>query len=83
MVFNLTHSQIILRYKENGGRIEPYTIVIMLSSTLCHVLSIYVASEMTNSNLFQKSQNFLKSQNWPNKQNWPKKTKLAKKPNFG
>jgi hypothetical protein len=27
MVFNLTHSQIILRYKENGGRIEPYTIV--------------------------------------------------------
>jgi hypothetical protein len=29
MVFNLTHSQIILRYKENGGRIEPYTIVIM------------------------------------------------------
>jgi hypothetical protein len=28
MVFNLTHSQIILRYKENGGRIEPYTIVI-------------------------------------------------------
>jgi hypothetical protein len=31
MVFNLTHSQIILRYKENGGRIEPYTIVIMKS----------------------------------------------------
>jgi hypothetical protein len=30
MVFNLTHSQLILRYKENGGRIEPYTIVIML-----------------------------------------------------
>jgi hypothetical protein len=30
MVFNLTHSQIILRYKENGGRIEPYTIVIMV-----------------------------------------------------
>jgi hypothetical protein len=29
MVFNLTHSQLILRYKENGGRIEPYTIVIM------------------------------------------------------
>jgi hypothetical protein len=29
MVFNLTHSQVILRYKENGGRIEPYTIVIM------------------------------------------------------
>jgi hypothetical protein len=29
MVFNLTHSQIILQYKENGGRIEPYTIVIM------------------------------------------------------
>jgi hypothetical protein len=29
MVVNLTHSQIILRYKENGGRIEPYTIVIM------------------------------------------------------
>jgi hypothetical protein len=30
MVFNLTHSQLILRYKENGGRIESYTIVIML-----------------------------------------------------
>jgi hypothetical protein len=30
MVFNLTHSQIILQYKENGGRIEPYTIVIMV-----------------------------------------------------
>jgi hypothetical protein len=30
MVVNLTHSQIILRYKENGGRIEPYTIVIMV-----------------------------------------------------
>jgi hypothetical protein len=29
MVFNLTHSQLILRYKENGGIIEPYTIVIM------------------------------------------------------
>jgi hypothetical protein len=29
MVVNLTHSQIILLYKENGGRIEPYTIVIM------------------------------------------------------
>jgi hypothetical protein len=33
MVFNLTHSQIIIEkrkiYKENGGRIEPYTIVIM------------------------------------------------------
>jgi hypothetical protein len=29
MVFNLTHSQLILRYKENGGRIKPYTIVIM------------------------------------------------------
>jgi hypothetical protein len=29
MVFNLTHSQVILQYKENGGRIEPYTIVIM------------------------------------------------------
>jgi hypothetical protein len=26
-----------------------------LSSTLCHVLSIYVASEMTNSNCSQKS----------------------------
>jgi hypothetical protein len=24
MVFNLTHSQVIMRYKENGGRIEPY-----------------------------------------------------------
>jgi hypothetical protein len=24
MVFNHTHSQILLRYKENGGRIEPY-----------------------------------------------------------
>jgi hypothetical protein len=23
MVFNLTHFQLILRYKENGGRIEP------------------------------------------------------------
>jgi hypothetical protein len=33
MVFNLTHSQIILRYKENGGRIEPYTIVIMRGGT--------------------------------------------------
>jgi hypothetical protein len=30
MVFNLTHSQLILRYKEKGGRIEPYTIVIMV-----------------------------------------------------
>jgi hypothetical protein len=30
MVFNPTHSQVILRYKENGGRIEPYTIVIMI-----------------------------------------------------
>jgi hypothetical protein len=31
MVFNLTHAQVILRYKENGrgGRIEPYTIVII------------------------------------------------------
>jgi hypothetical protein len=26
MVFNHTHSQILLRYKENGGRIEPYGI---------------------------------------------------------
>jgi hypothetical protein len=24
MVFKLTHSQVILRYKENGGRIKPY-----------------------------------------------------------
>jgi hypothetical protein len=32
MVFNLTHSQLILRYKENGGRIEPYTIVIMVAT---------------------------------------------------
>jgi hypothetical protein len=32
MVFNLTHSQLILRYKENGGRIEPYTIVIMVGT---------------------------------------------------
>jgi hypothetical protein len=23
-VFNLTHSQVILRYKDNGGKIEPY-----------------------------------------------------------
>jgi hypothetical protein len=29
MVFNFTHSQFILRYKENGGKIEPYSIVIM------------------------------------------------------
>jgi hypothetical protein len=35
MVFNLTHSQIILRYKENGGRIEPYTIVIMGMHMVC------------------------------------------------
>jgi hypothetical protein len=38
MVFNLTHSQLILRYKENGGIIEPYTIVIMGQTadfTLC------------------------------------------------
>jgi hypothetical protein len=34
MVFNLTHSQLILRYKENGGRIEPYTIVIMITGVL-------------------------------------------------
>jgi hypothetical protein len=34
MVFNLTHSQIILRYKENGGRIEPYTILIMGKSMI-------------------------------------------------
>jgi hypothetical protein len=27
-VFYLTHSQVILRYKENGRWIEPYTIVI-------------------------------------------------------
>jgi hypothetical protein len=39
MVFNLTHSQIILRYKENGGRIESYTIVIMLEIT--KVVSLY------------------------------------------
>jgi hypothetical protein len=32
MVFLLTHSQVILQYKENGGRIEPYTIVIMRST---------------------------------------------------
>jgi hypothetical protein len=33
MVFNLTHSQLILRYKENGGRIKPYTIVIIGETT--------------------------------------------------
>jgi hypothetical protein len=35
MVFNLTLSQRILRYKENGGRIEPYTIVIMMYIVIC------------------------------------------------
>jgi hypothetical protein len=29
MVFNLTHWQIILQYKENGDKIEPYTKEIM------------------------------------------------------
>jgi hypothetical protein len=39
MVFNLTHSQIILRYKENGGRIEPYTIVIMPAVVFSFLIS--------------------------------------------
>jgi hypothetical protein len=43
MVFNLTHSQLILRYKENGGRIEPYNIVIMsnrIQENKVHVIAI-------------------------------------------
>jgi hypothetical protein len=31
MVFDLTHAQIILRYKENGGRIEPYFLFFLFS----------------------------------------------------
>jgi hypothetical protein len=45
MVFNLTHSQLILRYKENGGRIEPYTIVIMstlFEKYICAHWDIYI-----------------------------------------
>jgi hypothetical protein len=42
------------------------TLTHALSSTLCHVLSIYVASKMTNSNLFQIIQNFPKIQNLAN-----------------
>jgi hypothetical protein len=43
MVFNLTHSQLILRYKENGGRIEPYTIVIMGLILWVHILHQFLA----------------------------------------
>jgi hypothetical protein len=63
-----------LRVPSCAGFFGPYTVcfgvgyiyTLTLSSTLCHVHSIYVASEMTNSNLFQKIQKF------------PKKSKLAK-----
>jgi hypothetical protein len=39
MVITLTHSQLILRYQENGGRIEPYTIVIMVYPISNNLLS--------------------------------------------
>jgi hypothetical protein len=46
MVFNLTHSQIILRYKENGSRIEPYTIVIMIKLFLLIVTYNRMAAQL-------------------------------------
>jgi hypothetical protein len=76
------------------GFFGPYTVcfgvgyicTLTPSSTLGHVLSIYVASEMTNSNLFQKIQKFpknpkiLKKLKLAKSQNWPKKPILE---NFG
>jgi hypothetical protein len=82
------------------GFFGPYTVcfgvgyicTLTPSSTLGHVLSIYVASEMTNSNLFQKIQNFPKNPNFSKKskigqkakigqksQNWQKKAKIGPK----
>jgi hypothetical protein len=61
----------------------PHTIIYFVSCTL-DLCSPYVASEMTNRNLFQKNPKISKkSKNLPKSQNLPKKPKFAKKAKFG
>jgi hypothetical protein len=66
----------------------PHTVIYFVSCTL-DLCSPYVASEMTNSNLFQKIQNFPKNPKISKKAqicqkspNFPKKPKFAKKAKF-
>jgi hypothetical protein len=54
MVFNLTHSQLILRYKENGGRIEPYTIIIMMGAFRINTYSAELSASNSSSVVAKK-----------------------------
>jgi hypothetical protein len=59
----------------------PHTIIYFLSCTL-DLCSRYVASEMTNSNLFQKIQNFPKNTKFAKKAKIYQKAKICQKAKF-